>query len=44
MQEDQKQGAQSKKMVATEKQLNRGLMKEIKQKQREIVQNQQKEY
>lgn len=41
MQEDQKQGAKSKKMVTTEKQLNRGLMKEIKQKQRELTQKQE---
>ena len=36
MQEDQKKGGQSKKMVKTEKQLNKGLMREIKQKQKEI--------
>jgi len=32
MQEDEKRGSKSKKMVKTEKQLNKGLMKEIKEK------------
>jgi hypothetical protein len=41
MQEDEKRVTKSKKMVPTEKQLNKGLIKEIKQKQREIKDQQE---
>lgn len=36
LQEDQKAQGKSKKMVQTEKQLNKGLMREIKQKQKDM--------
>lgn len=41
LQEEEKKKSKSKKMVQTEKQLNRGLMREIKQKQREMRQSEQ---
>lgn len=41
LQEEQKALGQSKKMGKTEKLLNKGLMKEIKQKQREMKQTSQ---
>lgn len=37
MQEDEKKGSNKQKMIKTEKQLNKGLMAEIKAKKREIL-------